>query len=155
MGRLPEGPGVELAVQNPGRCPTATVRALGPWLRSLLGELAPGADSLAVRFVSAREMRELNRTFRQRNESTDVLSFPGEDTPEGRHLGDIVISVPTARRQAAAARLELDREIRQLVLHGVLHCLGYDHETDNGRMAALEARLRQRFLADPSSRVKR
>ena len=77
--------------------------------------------------------------------ATDVLSFPGGATPEGRHLGDMVVAVPTARRQAAAAGHPVERELRSLLLHGVLHCLGHDHETDDGDMERLERRLRRRW----------
>ena len=111
-----------------------------------MADLAPGVRSLGIRLTSEREMRDLNRRFRRKDEPTDVLSFPGEEFPEGRHLGDIAISVPTARRQASAQGHELSRELQVLLLHGVLHCLGYDHETDDGTMARLEAELRPRWI---------
>jgi len=91
-------------------------------------------------------MIHLNSTYRGNEAPTDVLSFPGEAGVEGRHLGDIAICVPAARRQAEAAGHGLERELRVLVLHGVLHCLGHDHESDDGKMDALERRLRRRFL---------
>ena len=75
-----------------------------------------------------------------------MLSFPGEETPEGRHLGDIVVSIPTAARQAAERGATLLEEVKLLLLHGVLHCLGHDHETDRGEMEKLETRLRRRWL---------
>ena len=77
-----------------------------------------------------------------------MLSFPGDETPEGHHLGDVVIAVPVAERQAAAAGHSLDRELRLLALHGLLHCLGYDHETDHGEMEAREDELRRRWIGD-------
>jgi probable rRNA maturation factor len=91
-------------------------------------------------------MRTLNREHRGKDKTTDVLSFPGGGTPEGYHLGDIVISLPQAQRQAEVAGHSLDRELRVLLLHGVLHCLGHDHETDGGEMDRLERRLRRRWL---------
>ena len=91
-------------------------------------------------------MRRLNRTYRGKDAPTDVLSFPGQETPEGPHLGDVVIAVPVARRQAEAAGHSSERELRVLLLHGVLHCLGYDHETDDGTMERLERRLRRRWV---------
>jgi probable rRNA maturation factor len=95
-------------------------------------------------------MRRLNRDFRGKDQPTDVLSFPGQAVagaePEGGHLGDVAIAVPTARRQAAAAGHPLRRELEVLLLHGVLHCLGHDHETDDGTMERLESRLRRRWL---------
>lgn len=134
----------EIALQNPNRYPEARARRLRPWLERLLDELAPDAASLGVRFCGDREMRRVNRQFRDKDKTTDVLSFPGE---EG-HLGDILISVPTARRQAAEAGHPAERELMVLLLHGVLHCLGYDHETDQGEMERLERRLRRRWIRD-------
>jgi probable rRNA maturation factor len=122
--------------------------ALEAWLREVVSTLCPATASLAVRFVDDGEMRRIHRRYRGRDHATDVLSFPGEDTPEGRHLGDLVVSLETARRQAADAGLGLDQEVRELVLHGVLHCLGHDHETDQGEMDRLELELRRRFLGD-------
>jgi probable rRNA maturation factor len=141
-----EPPALELTLGNPCRYPEVRSRELTPWLRALLGELAPRADSFAVRFTSDRAMRELNHRYRGRDYATDVLSFPGGGTAEGRHLGDVVIAVPTARRQAEAAGASSGEELRRLLLHGVLHCLGYDHETDHGEMDRLERRLRRRWL---------
>lgn len=134
----------EIALQNPNRYPEARARTLRPWLERLAGELAPQASSLGVRFASDRELRRVNRQYRGKDKPTDVLSFPGE---EG-HLGDILISVPTARRQAESAGHSTERELKVLLLHGVLHCLGYDHETDQGEMERLERRLRRRWLRD-------
>jgi probable rRNA maturation factor len=154
-GGPPEG--VELALVGAGRFPETAAARLRPWLSALMGALAPGWRSLGVRFTGDRAMRRLNRGFRGKDQTTDVLSFAGDATPasaEG-HLGDIVISVPAARRQAAAAGHTGEREIRVLLLHGVLHCVGYDHETDGGEMERLERRLRRRWLgpaADGSQR---
>ncbi len=146
------GPRCDIQLQNPCRYPEAGARRLRPWLEPVVGELAPGRGSLAVRFVSDREMRRLNATYRHRDQPTDVLSFPGpQDLPGGeRHLGDVAISVPAARRQARRLGHGVDTELRVLLLHGVLHCLGYDHETDGGVMDELEGRLRRRFIGDPS-----
>lgn len=132
-------------MQNPCRYPEAGARRHRAWLESLVAELAPGAASLAVRFVSDREMRRLNASYRQIDRPTDVLSFPDEP---GAHLGDLAVSVPTARRQATERGHATERELRTLMLHGVLHCLGHDHETDDGTMERLERRLRRRFIAE-------
>jgi probable rRNA maturation factor len=120
---------------------------LRPWLTRLLADLAPRADSFTVRLTSDRELRRLNASYRGRDQVTDVLSFPGAAGPEGRHLGDVAISLPAARRQARSAGHPLARELRLLALHGALHCLGYDHESDDGAMAAIERRYRRRWLA--------
>jgi len=97
--------------------------------------------SATIAFVSDRKSQELNERFRGIDRPTDVLSFPAED--EESNLGDIAISVETARRQAKANKLTLEGEIAQLILHGLLHLCGYDHETDNGEMNRLELRLRR------------
>lgn len=134
----------EIVLQNPNRYPEARSRDLRPWLERLLDELAPDARSLGVRFCGDREMRRTNLRFRNKDKTTDVLSFPGD---EG-HLGDILISVPTARLQGESAGHPVEREVRVLLLHGILHCLGHDHETDQGEMERLERRLRRRWIRD-------
>lgn len=138
----------EIALQNPRRYRSLEPTDLRVWLDKVLGDVAPAADSFGVRFVDDSEMQRLNQQFRGRDYATDVLSFPGEQSGDGDHLGDVVIAVPTARRQAAAGGTPERLEIRTLLLHGVLHCLGYDHEVDRGDMERLERRLRQRWLAD-------
>jgi probable rRNA maturation factor len=137
---------MEISIAGLGRFPGAADRDLESWLARLVAALAPGWDSFAVRFVGDRAMRDLNRRFRGLDGPTDVLSFEGASGPDGRHLGDVVISVPYARRQAVAGGRSLAVELRVLALHGLLHCLGYDHEADDGEMARLERRLRRRFL---------
>ncbi len=139
----------EIVFQNPNRYAEAGARQLRPWLLSLLARVAPAAGSLGVRFASDRELRRANRAFRGKDYPTDVLSFPGEPGGDAGHLGDILISVPTARRQAAAAGYPAERELRILLLHGVLHCLGHDHETDLGQMERLERRLRRTWVPSP------
>lgn len=138
---------MEVVVVGAARFPKVRPRPLGAWLGRLAAELAPEHDSLGVRLAGDRTMRALNRDFRGLDKTTDVLSFPGDDSPDGRHLGDIVISVPVAARQALERGHPLARELRLLLLHGVLHCLGHDHETDSGQMERLEAKLRRRWLS--------
>lgn len=137
---------LEVAFAGAGRFPGLRVAGLAPWLEDLVAEVAPGFDSVGVRFAGDRAVRRMNRDFRGKDKATDVLSFPGEPSPEGRHLGDIVISIPTALRQATERGATLEEEVRLLLLHGVLHCLGHDHETDGGEMERLESRLRRRWL---------
>src|SRR5215211_1803150 len=102
-----------------------------------------------VAFVSDRVMRGLNRRWRGKVGTTDVLSFPaGQEDFEkgaGASLGDVVISVEQAARQAAEHGLGFESEVEQLILHGLLHLCGYDHERDGGEMNALELRLRRRL----------
>jgi len=115
--------------------------------KALMVAPASGAG-VTVAFVSDRAMRELNRRWRDKR-TTDVLSFPAEQDEferlEGLWLGDVVISVEQAARQAAAHGLRFDEEISQLILHGLLHLCGYDHEQDDGEMNRLELRLRRRL----------
>ena len=107
------------------------------------------AEGVTVAFVSDRAMRELNRLWRHKHGTTDVLSFPVEqdefEKTEGSSLGDVVISVEQAARQAKENGLTLDQEIAQLILHGLIHLCGYDHATDKGEMNRLELRLRRRL----------
>lgn len=106
--------------------------------------------AVTIAFVSDAKMRRLNRDFRGKNVVTDVLSFPFEmhefDLAENaKNLGDIVISLEQASRQAAENDLTLPLEISQLILHGILHLVGYDHETDQGEMNTLELELRAKL----------
>lgn len=101
--------------------------------------------SATIAFVSDKKIRELNRQFRGIDKTTDVLSFPAE---EDLNLGDIAVSVQTAATQAKENGLSLDKEIAQLILHGLLHLNGYDHETDNGEMNRLEIKLRRKLEID-------
>jgi probable rRNA maturation factor len=93
-------------------------------------------------------IRKLNRRFRDIDRATDVLSFPdGDELPSGLTLlGEVVISLDAARRQAIELGHDEIRELSELVLHGVLHLLGYDHENDRGQMNALEIELREEVL---------
>ena len=117
-----------------------------PWIKrveKMLDVIGKADSSVTVAFVSDKKIRELNRLFRRINKATDVLSFPG-DSNDGE-MGDIAISIETAARQAKQSGLTLDGEIAQLLLHGLLHLSGYDHETDKGEMNRLELRLRKKL----------
>ena len=104
---------------------------------------------VTVAFVSDRTMRRLNGQWRGKKGTTDVLSFPAAqdefEKAEGLTLGDVVVSVEQAARQASEHGLSFEDEVKQLILHGLLHLCGYDHETDNGEMNRLELRLRRRL----------
>ena len=128
-------------------------------VRGLLSRAARAAGSglsltpgVSVLFCSDARMRTLNRRWRGKDRSTDVLAFPAGGAANG-FLGDIVISVPYAAREARKRREPAAREIDRLLVHGLLHLMGYDHETDDGEMDALEARVRRRLgIADRSGR---
>jgi probable rRNA maturation factor len=106
-------------------------------------ELGVGGE-IAIVLTNDRAIRPLNARYRGKDKPTDVLSFPGDDGEGG--LGDVMISVETARRNAAALGRTLAQELDVLALHGFLHVLGYDHETDDGTMDRLERRLRRKLL---------
>ena len=116
----------------------AGAKGLGKWLARIAPRSARGSGAIAI--LPDSRVKALNREYRRKNTGTDVLSFPGI----GDYLGDIAISRGIARKQAKLLGHSLAVEIRVLALHGLLHLLGYDHETDNGRMARAEARLRRK-----------
>jgi probable rRNA maturation factor len=109
------------------------VAPLATFVRGLAAATGSRAGEVTVVLARDTEMRELNRRYRGTDRTTDVLSFPP---------GDLIISVDQARRQAAQRHHSLDRELRYLLLHGFLHLMGWDHETDDGEMEAEERRLR-------------
>jgi len=133
---------VEVVVLNRQR----RQRVDGSRLRRVIrraGRTLGTAGEVAVVLAGDRLLRRLNREFRGKDKATDVLSFPGEGGEGG--LGDIVISVPTASRNARRRGHGVLRELDVLALHGFLHVLGYDHETDDGEMDRLEQRLRRQL----------
>lgn len=126
------------------------------FMRDLMARLNIRDIELSVLVCDDARMRDLNRTYRNKDVTTDVLSFlsQGPAIPgEPKHLGDIVISCEQAARQAEEIGQALEVELRFLMLHGVLHLLGHDHETDQGEMLALQATLKDQlshyFDSDP------
>jgi probable rRNA maturation factor len=111
-------------------------------------KLAGVSGEVAVLITDSRRVRTLNRRFRKKDKATDVLSFPRETG------GDIAISAQIAARNAMRYGHPTAQELKILVLHGLLHLAGYDHETDKGEMAAREAVLRKR-LKLPASLIDR
>ncbi len=125
-------------------------RVDAPRLRRVL---AGAAAALRVRgelglvLAGDRLLHRLNREYRGKDAPTDVLSFAGDGGEDG--LGDVVISVETARRNARGLGRTLAQELDVLALHGFLHVLGHDHESDDGTMDRLERRLRRKLLERP------
>lgn len=122
---------------------------------AILSALGREGSTLTVVLVRDPVMRALNQQYRGKDYATDVLSFPaGEQANAERarfigdpdYLGDVVVSADTARAHATTAGHTFEREIDELVMHGVLHLCGYDHETDCGEMNRLELKLRRRLL---------
>lgn len=101
------------------------------------------AGEVNILLTGDAEMRRLNRQFRRKDKPTDVLSFPAPQPPEGeKGGGDIAISLRAARAQAAELGHDLLTEVKVLILHGMLHLAGHDHERDRGQMLRLEQKLR-------------
>lgn len=132
---------IEIRSSASGAPPRARVRRLLGLANRATGSRG---REVSVLFCGDRRMARLNRRWRGKDRPTDVLAFPAEGVSPG-FLGDIVISIPYASRQARRRGESRAREVDRLLLHGYLHLLGYDHETDQGEMDALEARLRIRF----------
>lgn len=142
-------------VEVSGSVPRLPQREIATFVRKVLvvlerlGAVREEISEVSVAFVDDASMRTLNRRFRGKNRPTDVLTFPADRSyadpaQGGLPLGDIVISVDQARRQAADQGHSLATEVRYLLLHGVLHALGYDHATDDGEMNALEIKAREK-----------
>jgi len=112
-----------------------------------LKSLRKSESDATIAFVSDRQMKDLNKRFRNINRSTDVLSFPAQEAgaATSTNLGDIAVSLERATTQAKENSLTLEIEIAQLILHGLLHLCGYDHETDQGEMNRLELQLRRKL----------
>jgi len=132
-------------------------RPIERFARSLETQVARGGTFDCL-ITSDAELRRLNRDFRGKDSVTDVLSFPSGPLPNGRGsvtpLGSVAISCPRARVQAREFGHPIEQEIQILMLHGVLHLLGMDHETDKGRMARAEKRWRAR-LGLPNGLIER
>jgi probable rRNA maturation factor len=131
--------------------PRLARREVRAFAKRLASEVA-GGRSFCCLITGDDELRRLNRDFRKKDSATDVLAFPAADA--NSFLGEIAISYPRALRQAADYRLPVQNEIGILMLHGVLHLLGMDHETDRGRMARAEAKWRA-ALGLPSGLIER
>ena len=135
---------VEVVGRPPAGVLPADVRRV---LVSALDTLGRRGGTVSVRFASDRFVRGLNRRFRGVDRSTDVLSFPSGDEVEGGcFLGDLLLSRERVLVQAEAAGTSVRCEVEELLLHGLLHLLGHDHETDSGEMDTLELALRRKIL---------
>lgn len=115
-------------------------KPLTAFLDAVCAKLRIHEFGVSVCLLSDASIAQLNRAFRGKPGPTDVLSFPSGNG--SNYLGDIAISPESARRNAARLGRTLPQELRILILHGVLHLMGYDHETDNGRMHRVERHLR-------------
>ena len=144
-------------IENQQRSISIKVKPLEEFLKKAIKQIGLGPECLAVRFIGDTEMARLNETYRKKKGPTDVLSFPAgaQSKPgtltrqvrwaKGRFLGDIAIAPAVARKNAKSLGRSLPEELKVLILHGVLHLLGYDHESDQGEMERIEMRLRRRL----------
>lgn len=145
-------------IENRQRVVRVQLRPLEEFLENLWGEIGLGPECVAVRLIGDAEMARLNETYRKKKGPTDVLSFPlaadsakpgtlRQQVRKAREgfLGDIAIAPSVARRNAKLLGRALPQELKVLILHGVLHLLGYDHETDRGEMERIEMRLRRKL----------
>jgi probable rRNA maturation factor len=138
------------------------VAELNRFLGAAQRRLRVPAGAVSVALVTDAEMKKWNRAFRGKNRATDVLSFPVDGPaktkpkqtrrapakspsppPTGRYLGDVAIAPAVARQNARRFGRTFSAEMRILIVHGILHLLGYDHETDQGQMNRREARVRR------------
>jgi probable rRNA maturation factor len=144
-------------IENRQRAVRVEMRALVAFTNRVKLELGLGQESVAIRLINDREMARLNETYRDKKGPTDVLSFPSHESRRPSHLrqrlkkvrdaqlGDIALSPVMAKRNAKQYGRKLTEELQILILHGILHLLGYDHETDRGEMEQVELRLRRRL----------
>ena len=136
-----------MIVNRQRRVPVA-IHPLQQFYERVRRELGFAPESVTVRLISDETMARLNGTFRKKQGPTDVLSFPanGAGPAQGaEYVGDIAISPETARRNARRFSRSLPVEMRILILHGMIHLAGFDHESDHGEMDRLERRLRKRL----------
>ena len=151
-----------IEVVNRQRLVRVDRRSLSSIAGAALEAIGRAGAAVTIAFVRDRAIRKLNLDYRGKDRATDVLSFPStddeiesdqsdaaEDDFVGEdYLGDIVISSDTALRQAQEAGISFEREASELVIHGILHLCGYDHERDEGQMNRLELRIRRKLLGE-------
>ena len=146
---------IEVDVSGAG-IPRFPRTAIADYVRLVLravGREVPAArhvGSASVLIAGDEEMKRINRSFRRKNATTDVLTFPADATyiepgSSRRPLGDLIISIDQARRQARAEKHSLATEVRYLLLHGIIHAFGFDHDADDGEMNQLEMEMRVRL----------
>jgi probable rRNA maturation factor len=136
-----------MIVNRQRRVPVA-IPPLQQFYERVRRELGFAPESVTIELISDETMARLNESFRKKQGPTDVLSFPsnGARPAQGaEYIGDIAISPETARRNARRFSRSFPIEMRILILHGMIHLAGFDHECDNGEMDRLERRLRKRL----------
>jgi probable rRNA maturation factor len=136
-------------IVNRQRGANVPVKPLEDFFERVRKELRFPQNAVTIQFISDAAMARLNQNFRHKRGPTDVLSFPANGGSKPRqtapYIGDIAISPQTARRNARRFSRTFPAEMRILILHGMLHLAGFDHESDQGEMDRLERRLRRRL----------
>ena len=142
MGKQTKLPAETYTLINKQRTHAINRKALRGFLHELVPELGIRQQSFSIVFITDQMIQRYNDQYRGFDRPTDVLSFSGDQL----YLGDILISSETAYNQALKSKtLSFERNLQRLILHGLLHLMGYDHETDDGQMRTIERRLRRRF----------
>jgi probable rRNA maturation factor len=132
-----------MTIDISGKTPGVSRGELRQWARTLLRHLDQTRAELSLALVTDPEIHALNRQYRGKDRPTDVLSFPLADTLHPSLLGDVVISVETAARQARRRGHSLREELQTLLIHGTLHLLGYDHEVSRGETIRMHRKERE------------
>lgn len=160
-GRATRAQRGQLAIENRQNAVAVKVAPFEKFFSKISRELGLKYPPAAVCFIGDREMKRLNTVYRRKRKTTDVLSFPSEERPKpktlqgavgtlrGKFLGDIAISPTVARRNAKRFGRTMTEEVCILLLHGILHLMGYDHENDRGEMEREESMLRRRLGLTP------
>jgi probable rRNA maturation factor len=131
-------------MQSHVRCVTFNQARLERLARAILSDVGETSAELGIMFVGDQRMRGLNRRYRGKDRTTDVLAFAMRGAPHSSShlLGDVVIAVPTAARQAKQGQRSLDEELMVLLVHGILHLCGYDHERSEKEARRMHRRER-------------
>ena len=140
-------------ILNRQRKVRVAVRTLDKFLARACKELRVSHDVLTVCLVTNNEIKKWNGAYRHKNKPTDVLSFPATASKNGRiarqftrkYLGDVAIAPEVARANAKEFGRTFEQEMQILIVHGILHLMGYDHEADDGRMMRREMRVRRKL----------
>ncbi|MBI3248070.1 MAG: rRNA maturation RNase YbeY [Deltaproteobacteria bacterium] len=132
-----------MTIDISGKAPGVSRKELRQWMRRILRHLSQPQAELSLALVTDSEIHRLNRQYRGKDKPTDVLSFPLADAVQPTLLGDVVISVETATRQAQRRRHSLPEELQTLLIHGILHLLGYDHEISRSEAIRMHRKERE------------
>jgi len=138
-----------IEIVNRQRVRKISAKAWREFAERALAAIRSESHDVSIVFVSDPTIKKLNRQFRGKDFATDVLSFTNHAEPfesqNEKALGEIVVSVDRAAVQAKENGLSFSNEVEQLILHGLLHLCGHDHETDNGKMNRLELKMRKKL----------